>query len=114
MKGPRRGPRGASMRRRPVAMQPTLLHITNGESAGNTLRQTALGGAVLPWQDTLHEGPIPALPRKELLRKRARFLADCGWGRQQALLSSLERRGGAGSQSQASGRTVLVRPDVGD
>ena len=44
------------------------------------------------WQDTLHEGPIPALPREELLRKRARFLADCGWGRQPALLSSLERR----------------------
>ena len=73
-------------------MRPTLLHVTNGESAGNTLRQTTLGGAVLPWQDTLHEGPVPALPRKELLRTRARFLADCGWGRQPALLSSLERR----------------------
>src|SRR5437868_7602085 len=71
---------------------PSLLHVTNGESAGNTLRQTALGGAVLPWQDTLHEGPVPALPRRELLRTRARFLADCGWGRQQALLSSFERR----------------------
>ena len=72
--------------------RPPLLHVTNGESAGNTLRQTALGGAVLPWQDALHEGPVPALPRQELLRTRARFLADCGWGRQQALLSSLERR----------------------
>ena len=72
--------------------RPSLLHITNGESAGNTLRQTALGGAVLPWQDVLHEGPVPALPRQELLRTRARFLADCGWGRRQALLSSLERR----------------------
>ncbi len=73
-------------------MRPTLLHVTNGESAGNTLRRTALGGAVLPWQDALHEGPIPALPRGELLRRRARFLADCGWGGRQALLSSLERR----------------------
>jgi redox-sensitive transcriptional activator SoxR len=72
--------------------RPSLLQITNGESAGNTLRQTALGGAVLPWQDTLHEGPVPALPRQELLRTRARFLADCGWGRQRALLASLERR----------------------
>jgi DNA-binding transcriptional MerR regulator len=72
--------------------RPSLLHVTNGESAGNTLRQTALGGAVLPWQDVLHEGPVPALPRRVLLRTRARFLADCGWGRQQALLSSLERR----------------------
>jgi redox-sensitive transcriptional activator SoxR len=72
--------------------RPSLLHVTNGESAGNTLRQTALGGAVLAWQDTLHEGPVPALPRQELLRTRAGFLADCGWGSRQALLSSLERR----------------------
>jgi redox-sensitive transcriptional activator SoxR len=72
--------------------RPALLHITNGESAGNTLRQTALGGAVLSWQDTLHEGPVPALPRQELLRTRARFLADCGWGDRQALRSSLQRR----------------------
>jgi redox-sensitive transcriptional activator SoxR len=72
--------------------RPTLLHVTNGESAGNTLRQTALGGAVLPWQDALHEGPVPAGPRRELLQTRARFLADCGWGGPQALLSSLERR----------------------
>ena len=72
--------------------RPPLLHIANGESAGNTLRQTALGGAVLPWQDALHAGPVPALARQELLRTRARFLADCGWGRRQALLSSFERR----------------------
>ena len=73
-------------------MRPALLHVTNGESAGNTLRQTAIGGAVLPWRDALHEGPVPALPRQELLRARACFLAECGWGRQQALLASLERR----------------------
>jgi redox-sensitive transcriptional activator SoxR len=72
--------------------RPSLLHVTNGESAGNTLRQSALGGAVVSWQDVLHDGPVPALPRSELLRTRAGFLADCGWGRRQALLSSLERR----------------------
>jgi hypothetical protein len=75
-----------------VAERPLLLHVTNGESAGNTLRQTAIGGAVLPWQDALHEGPVAARPRYELLRIRARFLADCGWGRPQALLASLGRR----------------------
>jgi hypothetical protein len=32
------------------------------------------------------------LPRKGLLSTRARFLADCGWGRHQEILSSLERR----------------------
>src|SRR5438477_3634973 len=67
-------------RGREPATRPTLLHVTNGESAGNTLRQTTLGGAVLPWQDVLHEGPVPAVPRRELVRVRARFLSDCGWG----------------------------------
>lgn len=74
------------------ASPPTLLHVTNGESAGNTLRQTTLGCAVLPWQDVLHVGPVPAVPRRELLRLRAAFLADAGWGSRRALLGSLERR----------------------
>ena len=74
------------------ATRPALLHVTNGESAGNTLRQTALGGAVLPWQDALHEGPVPAVARTELLRARAEFLSRCGWGSRNALLSSFERR----------------------
>src|SRR5262245_6852313 len=69
-----------------------LLHVTNGESAGNTLRQTALGGAVLSWQDVLHEGPVPAVPAHELRRVRARFLSGCGWGSERSLLDSFERR----------------------
>jgi redox-sensitive transcriptional activator SoxR len=68
------------------------LHVTNGESAGNTLRQTGLGGAVLSWQDVLHEGPVPAGLRSKLLRERAAFLSACGWGNKRAILSSLERR----------------------
>ncbi len=71
-----------------------LLHVTNGESAANTLRRTRLGGAVLPWQDVLHEGPVEALPRPQLLRRRAQFLAECGWGNEPALCSLLERRDG--------------------
>jgi DNA-binding transcriptional MerR regulator len=79
-------------RGRESAARPSPLHITNGESAGNTLRQTTLGGAVLPWQDVLHEGPLPAGPRHELLRARADFLSGCGWGSRRAILASLERR----------------------
>jgi len=70
----------------------SLLHVTNGESAGNTLRQTALGGAVLSWQDVLHEGPVPAVPARELRRVRARFLSECGWGSERSLLDAFERR----------------------
>jgi DNA-binding transcriptional MerR regulator len=79
-------------RGRDSSAPPTRLHVTNGESAGNSLRQTALGGAVLPWQDVLHDGPVPAVPRPELLHVRAGFLCDCGWGSRRAILSSLERR----------------------
>jgi hypothetical protein len=66
--------------------------VTNGESAGNTLRQTTLGGAVLSWQDVLHEGPVPAVPPAELRAVRARFLSDCGWGSERSLLESFARR----------------------
>jgi DNA-binding transcriptional MerR regulator len=90
------------------AMRPALLHVTNGESAGNTLRQTGLGGAVLSWQDVLHEGPVPGVTRQELLRTRARFLADCGWGRQKALLSSLERRDGQFLEALRDGLQVVL------
>ena len=69
-----------------------LLHVTNGESAGNTLRQTSLGGAVLSWQDVLHEGPVPDGPPDELRATRARFLSECGWGSVPSLLEALERR----------------------
>jgi len=81
-------------RGRDSSARPSPLHVTNGESAGNTLRQTSLGGAVLPWQDVLHEGPLPAGSRRGLLRTRAAFLSACGWGSSRAILSSLERRDG--------------------
>ena len=77
---------------RDAAVPPSVLHVTNGESAANTLRRTALGGAVLSWQDVLHAGPVPAVPRPELLRRRAGYLSDCGWGGRRAILASLERR----------------------
>jgi hypothetical protein len=84
------------------------LHVTNGESAGNTLRQTALGGAVLPWQDVLHEGPVPTVPRPELLRLRAEFLSECGWGSRRAILSSLERRDGQFTEALHDGLHVVL------
>jgi DNA-binding transcriptional MerR regulator len=87
---------------------PALLHVTNGESAGNTLRQTGLGGAVLPWQDVLHEGPVPDVSRAELLRTRARFLSECGWGRAGTIRSSLERRDRQFRTALRGGRRVVL------
>jgi hypothetical protein len=72
--------------RDPEARAGEVLHVTNGDSAGNTLRRTSLGGAVLCWNDVLYEGPPE--PRSA----RAQFLSECGWGPARAILHSLERR----------------------
>jgi DNA-binding transcriptional MerR regulator len=85
-----------------------LLHVTNGESAGNTLRQTTLGGAVLSWQDVLHEGPVPDVPPAELRAVRARFLSDCGWGSERSLLESFERRDRLFDQALEADTSVVL------
>ena len=89
-------------------MRPSPLHVTNGDSAGNTLRQTALGGAVLPWQDVLHEGPVPAGPRRELLQARAAFVSACGWGSSRSILASLEDRDRQLVQALKDGQQVVL------
>ena len=93
---------------RPVGFNAAPLHVTNGDSAGNTLRQTALGGAVLPWQDVLHEGPVPAGPRRELLQARAAFLSACGWGSSRSILASLEDRDRQLVQALKDGQQVVL------
>jgi DNA-binding transcriptional MerR regulator len=86
----------------------SLLHVTNGNSAGNTLRQTSLGGAVLPWLDVLHEGPVPAGTRSSLRAARAAFLSSCGWGSRRSLAAALERRDRQVVDALGSGRVVVL------
>jgi hypothetical protein len=53
-----------------------MLHITNGESAGDGIRHTGIAGEVLTWDDVLHEGPTPAgLSLEQMSKVRARFIA---------------------------------------
>jgi DNA-binding transcriptional MerR regulator len=85
-----------------------ILHVTNGESAGNTLRQTGIGGAVLSWQDVLTEGPVPRLPPARLREVRARFLSECGWGSRRAILHGLERRDRIVADALAGRRHVVL------
>ena len=57
------------------------LIITNGDAAGELLRQTLPGVEVLPWRDVLHEGPVPQIDTlAELTEIRAAYLARRGWG----------------------------------
>jgi uncharacterized protein DUF1835 len=69
-----------------------VLHVTNGDSATAVIEAAGVGGRVLPWRDVLHEGPVPAVPRDELRRVRARFLAADGWVSYEEALRTLEER----------------------
>src|ERR1700676_621441 len=51
-----------------------MLHITNGTAV--SLDKTGLPGAIIYWNDVLHEGPVPAgMSLDELSRLREQFLA---------------------------------------
>jgi hypothetical protein len=63
---------------------------------------------VLPWQDVLHEGPVPAGPRRALLRARASFLSACGWGSARTILAGLEHRDAQLRAAVADGRDVVL------
>lgn len=55
------------------------LHITNGDGAGNLIEASELEGDVLPWRDTMFEGPFPAgLDLAQTSRRRAEYLAGVG------------------------------------
>ena len=54
----------------------SMLHITNGDSAADLIRQTGLSGDVLPWRDPMHHGPVPAdVGLDELSRLRIHYLS---------------------------------------
>lgn len=56
------------------------LNITNGDSAVGSLREAGVEGAIIPWRDVLHEGPVDAsLPLEQLSKQRARFIAGNHW-----------------------------------
>lgn len=56
-----------------------MLHITNGDSVVDWLLAAGVPGAMLPWRDVLHEGPVPAgLSLQKLSEVRARFIAEQG------------------------------------
>ena len=58
-----------------------MLHITNGDSAADRMREAAIEGELLPWRDVLTDGPVPeAASFDELRAVRAAFVAARGWG----------------------------------
>lgn len=86
----------------------TMLHITNGDAAGDVLRASGIGGEVLCWRDVLHEGPVPAdLSFSELSAVRARFIAGNGWGRHDEIAREFAGRDAALAGCRARGEVVL-------
>lgn len=70
-----------------------MLIITNGDSAAGAIRAAGIPGAVLPWRDVLHDGPVPAgLSLADMSEVRARFIASCGWGEAAAIRADFQQR----------------------
>lgn len=69
------------------------LHITNGDSAANTLIAAGISGRILPWRDILHDGPVPGgLGLEALATVRARFLDQPGIASFEEILQGFRER----------------------
>jgi hypothetical protein len=70
-----------------------MLHITNGDIAVARMREGGLPGSFLPWQDVLHEGPVPETEGlARLTRIRASYLAQAGYGTELRIHDQLKAR----------------------
>lgn len=57
------------------------LIITNGDAAGERIRDARINGQILCWRDILHEGPVPVTKTlEELSAIRVEYLASGSWG----------------------------------
>lgn len=85
-----------------------MLVVTNGRSAVDALQRAGIPGDKLPWDDVLHDGPLPAGPDLDGLSVvRARYLADCGWGEFDAVLAMLRERNERLARSREDDEVVL-------
>src|SRR5262245_13821099 len=86
------------------------LHITNGKAVIPGMRSAGITGAIVPWEDVLHEGPVPLGLNVAALRdRRAEFLASCGWAKAEELGRMLAGRDTA--LESAAARLDPTRPE---
>ena len=93
-----------------------MLHVTNGDAAAEQIRAAGIGGAILPWRDVLHDGPVPAgLPLERLSAVRAEFLASRGWAPLARARRDFAERDRALAAASAEDEVVLwFEPDLYD
>jgi hypothetical protein len=85
-----------------------VLHITNGDSAAEGIRQGAIPGDIVPWRDVLHDGPVPGgLSIDELSRVRAEYLASSGLGNMDELTEQFAKRNAALARSREYSQVIL-------
>ena len=85
-----------------------MLHITNGDTAVATLRRAGIPGDMLPWNDVLHEGPVPAgLDLEALSARRSRFISEQGWGPPDEVARSFAERDAMLADSDGRDEVVL-------
>lgn len=85
-----------------------MLHITNGDSAADRIRDSGVEGEVLAWRDVLHEGPVPAgRSLAELSPVRARFLADAGLAPYERVMEEIAVRDAALERAAEMSEVVL-------
>lgn len=85
-----------------------ILHITNGDSAADTLAKLFPHDTILSWNDVLHDGPVPpGLNLDQLSEVRARFIADCGWAPYEKALADFRRRDSLLARYAEFSETVL-------
>ena len=71
----------------------TILNITNGGSAVKVMKEAGIPGVFVPWNDVLHDGPVPTgLSLEKLSEVRAQFIFDQGWGDADTIRNSFEER----------------------
>lgn len=86
----------------------TSLIITNGDAAGERMREARINGEILCWRDILHEGPVPltATP-EELTAIRVDYLTAAGWGDPAEIYASFAERDAIMSNLGAYSEIIL-------
>ncbi len=85
-----------------------MLHVTNGSVMVSRIHDLGVGGVVVPWDDVLHEGPVPdGLDVAAMRGLRAQFLAESDAGHAAEIYRSFEARDRALEDGARNGDVVL-------
>lgn len=92
-----------------------MLHVTNGSVVLSRIHALGIGGDVIPWDDVLHEGPVPSgLNVTEMGRIRAGFLAGSDAGQVAEINRSFEQRDRALAETRSDEIVLWFEHDLYD